>query len=251
MKNFFLVLCLSSLVLALPASSETPQLQVARLADGVYAILQPFEARFNDANSFIVVLGDDVLVVDTQYTPSSARAVLAKVHKLTDKPIRWVVNSHWHGDHAHGNQVYRDAFHGVQFIAHRNTREDMEKRATPELREEVENGPQQIADAEKRLAAGVGHDGKPMTDEQKARLAKRIDVARQQLAKFRQTEIVLPGLTFEDSLTLHDAGREVRILHFTGHTRVVVVVYLLAEKILFTGDLLDDLPYTGHDFPLP
>jgi hypothetical protein len=59
-------------------------------------------------------------------------------------------------------------------------------------------------------------------------------------------EFVLPTLTFEDTLTLHRDGREIRLMHFAGHTRGDVMVYLPRGKVLVMGDLLDDLPYTGH-----
>jgi glyoxylase-like metal-dependent hydrolase (beta-lactamase superfamily II) len=48
--------------------------------------------------------------------------VLAALRKPTDKTARYVINTHWHDDHIIGNQVYRDAFPGVEFIAHENTR---------------------------------------------------------------------------------------------------------------------------------
>jgi glyoxylase-like metal-dependent hydrolase (beta-lactamase superfamily II) len=77
-------------------------------------------------NSVAVVTDSDVLVFDTDTRPSSARLILAEIRKLTDKPVRYVVNSHWHPDHWSGNEVYADAFPGLEIIATRYTRDVMQ-----------------------------------------------------------------------------------------------------------------------------
>src|SRR3981081_3204563 len=64
----------------------------------------------------------DVIVVDTQSNFGATKEVLAALRKLTDKPVRFVINTHWHDDHVIGNQIYRDAFPAVEFIAHANVR---------------------------------------------------------------------------------------------------------------------------------
>jgi cyclase len=52
---------------------------------------------------------DDVLVVDTHLRPSWARNLIAEIRKITDKPVRYVVDTHWHPDHVQGNQAYLSA----------------------------------------------------------------------------------------------------------------------------------------------
>ncbi len=228
-----------------------PKIEIKKVADGVYAALQPAAQRFEDSNSTIILLDDGVVVVDTQESPATSRAIIAEIRKVTDKPVRYVVNTHWHGDHVQGNQAYREAFGpGVEFIAHRTTREDIEKRAISELKEQIGNLPQQIEQSEKQLAAGVGRDGKPLTDDQKQQLRGRIERYKLYLAWRRDvTEWVLPTAVFDDTLTLHRGGRTIQLMHFAGHTRGDVVVYLPGDKVLITGDLLDDLPYAGDGSP--
>ena len=77
-------------------------------------------------NSVVVVNADDVLVFDTNTRPSSARIILAEIRKITNKPVRYVVNSHWHPDHWSGNQVYAEAFPGVEIIATEQARQFMQ-----------------------------------------------------------------------------------------------------------------------------
>src|SRR5215207_1350564 len=93
------------------AYGQAEKFEFVKVAEGVYAAVrsEPL-AEPVDGNSVVIVNDDDVVVVDANFTPSSARAVLAGIRRLTAKPVRYVVNTHWHGDHVFGNQVYREAF---------------------------------------------------------------------------------------------------------------------------------------------
>jgi glyoxylase-like metal-dependent hydrolase (beta-lactamase superfamily II) len=83
----------------------------------------------------------------------------------------------------------------------------------------------------------------------RARYERTLDYRKSYLDNLRKLRFVLPTLTYESRLVLNGGGREVRLLHERAHTRGDTVVYLPKEKILFTGDLLDDLPYVGHGYP--
>jgi cyclase len=230
-------------------SWSTPSVALEPVAPGVYAALQPFADRFNDSNSTIIVLDDSVMVVDTQTTLTATRGVIEQIRKLTNKPVRWVINTHWHGDHVQGNQLYREAFPSVQFIAHVNTRLDMAQRTTSELRDQVASLPGQIEKYRQTLASGQASNGERLTEDQKSLLEMRVDTFSKQLPDLRQTHVVLPDVTFDNSLSLYSGSQEVRLIHFGGHTLGDVVVYLPAEKVLITGDLVDDMPYTGDGSP--
>ena len=75
-----------------------------------------------DGNSIAVLTRDGVLVFDTNGTPAASAAVLAEIRTLTDRPVRWIVNSHWHWDHWYGTETYQHAFPGVRIVAHEKTR---------------------------------------------------------------------------------------------------------------------------------
>jgi cyclase len=226
-----------------------PSIELQPVAPGIFVALQPLADRFNDSNSTIIVLDDSVLVVDTQTTLTTTREILEQIRKVTDKPVRWVVNTHWHGDHVLGNQIYREAFPGVQFISQANTREDMATRATAALKDDIASMPGRIEKYRQMLASGQASEGTPLTEQQRRSLEMRVSAFSRQLPDFRQTHIVLSDVTFDNVLSLHSGSREVRLIHYTGHTRGDTVVFLPAERILITGDLLDDMPYTGDGSP--
>src|SRR5437899_11280933 len=117
-------------VLLLSAQTGSAQsFDIIRVADGVYAAIGKPGVFSNGA---FIVNKDDVVVVDTHLRPSWARDLIAEIRKVTDKPVRYVGNTHWHGDHVQGNQVYISVFgKNVEYLAQHNTREDMNKKAIP------------------------------------------------------------------------------------------------------------------------
>jgi cyclase len=203
-------------LLIAPAAAAQEALNTVKLADGVYAILQPENARFNDANSVLIVGPTAAMVIDTQVDPDSSRRVIAEIKKVTDKPVRHVIATHWHGDHFQGNDAYREAYPGVEFVAH-------------------------------ALAAGEMRTRAPrQRDEDVARMKKSRPAEADRLAKLN---FVFPTMQLGEQTTWRVGTREVRLLHYRGHTSGDIAVYLPSDRILITGDLVDDMPYLGHGFP--
>ena len=222
------------------AAAQSQKLEVLKIADGVYGAIFS-EPRMDpvESNSVIIINRDSVLVVDANRTPATARAVIAEIRKLTDKPVRYVVNSHWHDDHIFGNQSYREAFPQVEFVAHRNTREDMERLAFPHIQSGIDRFTKAAADAEAQLSSGSKPTGEKLSEKERAQLGEELKVYRDVIPKIKTIRLVLPTVTFEEQLTLHQGERTIQILYFgRGNTRGDVAVYLPREKVLVTGDLL-------------
>lgn len=223
--------------LAAPAASaQSPTHRLTELTDGVYAV----EGRFQGANAAIIVTDRDVLIVDSHGTPASAAALLEDVAQLTNKPVRYVVNTHWHVDHHTGNQAYYRAFAGgVDFVAHRFTREDIPTKGREQLGEVLPFMEGPLDQARERLESGVDDHGNPLTPSERAQIERFIEAQAAFLADVDEFEFVLPSLTFAQRMVLHRDGRTIEVLHFfRAHTRGDVVVYLPEERILVAGDLL-------------
>jgi glyoxylase-like metal-dependent hydrolase (beta-lactamase superfamily II) len=163
----------------------------------------------------------------------------AALKKLTSKPVRYVVNTHWHDDHHNGNQVYRELWPSVEFIAHSATREDMYE-GTYNVRDQDVANFRTGAERYRRCATtGKDDDGKPLDPRRQARakeLAGLFTAMAPEIASVRTTP---PDLTFEDHLTIQRGDRTIEIRWLgRGNTRGDIVVYLPKERIVATGDLL-------------
>ena len=158
-------------------------------------------------NNGWVVFEDYVLVIDANF-PSGAQEIIPKIRALTDKPIRFAFDTHHHGDHAYGNQVWVD--NGAVPVAHTGVIEEMRKYET-----------------------GY-YDGKPGRWEDAAK--GRADVAASKLKP--------PTLLFPDEMIFDDGKHRVELHYFgVAHTHGDGFAWLPKEKILFTGDACVNGPY--------
>src|SRR6188472_3410797 len=91
------------------------------VAPGVYSAIGNGTIETRSSN-MVIVNTDDVFLVDTNITPEATRRLIADIKTITDKPVRYVVNTHWHYDHTNGNQVFGAE---VTIIGHENERREI------------------------------------------------------------------------------------------------------------------------------
>lgn len=234
------IVLLLAIVRPLTAEPAYRTHRVVQLADGVYGFLWREAAVAPEPNVLIIVNDRDVVVVDSDLFPSSARTVVREIKRLTSKPVRYVVNTHWHGDHLFGNSVFRDAWPGVEFVAHANTRIDAAARAFPGIPKDVEENGASLKQIREILRTGKNPDGRPGSPAGLAFLRNEVVPELELYVKdIPKVRTVLPDLTFTDSLVIHRGTRTIA-LHYLGlgNTRGDVVVWLPSERILATGDLV-------------
>jgi glyoxylase-like metal-dependent hydrolase (beta-lactamase superfamily II) len=151
------------LAVAGPAAAQASPLPftLKQLAPGVYAAIDGPEHKAGSNAGFVI--GDDgVLVVDAFFNTDAAKALVGEIHRLTPKPIRYLVNTHYHLDHTGGDQVLRDA--GAIIIAHKNVRGWVRTnnialfgdRITPELKSRIEALPLPDLTTDKDLTVWLG-----------------------------------------------------------------------------------------------
>ncbi len=188
------------------ADLEEKKVSFTELAAGLYA----YTAE-GDPNTGIVIGDDSVMVLDTQATPIMARDVIAKIRTVTDKPIKYVVMSHYHAV-----RVLAAAGYGAeQIIASQDTYDLIVERGDEDFKSELERFP--------RLFSGV--ESVP--------------------------GLTWPTLTFKGEMTVWMGQREVRLMQLgRGHTKGDTVIWLPQEKVLFSGDLVEygATPYTGDAY---
>ncbi|HEX7313417.1 MAG TPA: MBL fold metallo-hydrolase [Pyrinomonadaceae bacterium] len=247
-------LCLLALFIfaATPvAFGQSGNFEMLKLADGVYLARRTEPAGLTvNANSVFIINDEDVIVVDATLTPGTAREELAALRKLTDKPVRYVVNTHWHDDHVMGNVAYREAFPGADFVAHENTREYLPTTGLKNRQMAMSPGgyPGFINALKRRLEKNESVFGGPLDEEERAVLASDIRIGERYMAENPSAVVVLPTVTLRERLTFHRGARRIDILHLgRGHTSGDLVVHLPAEGIIIAGDLvIHPVPYVGN-----
>ncbi|MFQ5527934.1 MAG: MBL fold metallo-hydrolase [Thermoanaerobaculia bacterium] len=216
---------------------------------GVWAALQPEPLRFEDSNSIVIVSDTDVVVVDSQANPATSRTLIDRIRDLTDKPVRYLINTHFHSDHTRANFVYRDAFPGLEIVGHPTLIEDIPARSASDLEQEIELYRREIPAGEERLARGVDRAGGALDEAGKATLADQIRSARNFLGELEAVRWETPSLDPGDGMTLHRTVGSIEIRPVHAHTRGDLIVHLPDAGVLVTGDVLDDLPFGGHGYP--
>ncbi len=198
-------------------------------------------------NGSVIINENDVLLVDSHMTPAASWALVKEFETLTDKPVRYVVNTHFHFDHAHGNQTFGD---DVEIIGHKYTRDQLVAGASKQGRAWegfVVNGlPQNIQQAESALETAVDATDKDAEADARKQLAV--------LTNYRDATNAIvatpPTMTLTKQMTLTRGGRKIQLWFFgRGHTGGDVVVYLPEEKVIATGDLVvNGIAYMGDAY---
>src|SRR6266481_1916602 len=232
---------------AQPVTQNYPVLQgnaykFEQITDGVYyaTVTRPGLG----SNNVVVVNDTDVLIVDSGTSPAAARAFVEDIKKLTDKPIRYVVNTHWHYDHTAGNQIFGP---DVQIIAadylyQMLATTDVLHRE-PFLTSQVTNLSARIDNLNRQIAA----EGDA---QQKAALQKDLADAQRLQQQNSEIKVAPPNIHYSTKMVLNRGGREIDLIFLgRGHTGGDTVVYFPKERIVCTGDLLESrLAYMGDAF---
>ncbi len=198
---------MSAKTFASQADLAEKKVSFTKLSDHAYA----YTAE-GDPNTGIVVGDDAVMVIDTQATPVMAQDVIRRIREVTDKPIKYVVLSHYHAVRVLGASAYQPE----HVIASEDTLSLIKERGEQDKASEIGRFPRLFRNVES-VPAGL----------------------------------TWPTLTFTGKMTLWLGKLEVQLLQLgRGHTKGDTVVWLPAERILFSGDLVefDATPYAGDAY---
>jgi glyoxylase-like metal-dependent hydrolase (beta-lactamase superfamily II) len=158
--------------LALPAVAQqraVDDVTVKQVASDVYFLFD-----FNGSNAVFLVTEDGVLLIDTRTHPRDGRDLLERIRKITDKPVKWVINSHFHGDHHMGGSVFKAL--GATFVAHKETARLMQQTFGKEM-------------------------------------ARRIAGFKSRGYDPDEVKLVVPDVTFDGEMTIRLGGREARLFY--------------------------------------
>jgi cyclase len=175
---------------------------LTKIAENVYSYIDVRGASPQNsfgANAGIIIGKDGVIVVDTLISAKKAKGYIEDIRKITDKPIRYVVNTHYHLDHTLGNSEFVKL--GATVVSHANCKKNMKDNADITLKRAKDYG---------------------LGDEE-----------------MKGTNIALPAITFSDRMEIDLGDRKIELIYpGPSHTNGSILVYLPDERILFAGDVL-------------
>ena len=188
------------------ADLQEKKVSFTKLSDNAYA----YTAE-GDPNTGVIIGDDAVMVIDTQATPVMAQDVIRRIREVTDKPMQYVVMSHYHAVRVLGASAYQ----AQHIIASQDTRDLIVERGAQDMKSEIERFP---------------------------RLFQAVETI---------PGLTWPTITFKGEMTLWLGSLEVKLMQVgRGHTKGDTIAWLPQQKILFSGDLVefDATPYAGDAY---
>ncbi|OSX89414.1 MBL fold metallo-hydrolase [Bacillus nitratireducens] len=197
-----------------------------KVSEGIYVAIAR-EGSGAVANAGFIDLGDKTIVFDTFNTQQAAEDLKYIAEKITNRPVTWVVNSHWHGDHIRGNQVFKES----NIISSQVTYEKM-KDIHPARINKQKNDIQGLRNYIHSLKDQINQ-----TNDLK--LKHQINFLSELEVSLPTLKLVLPQKTFFDAITFHGIKRSAQLFTLGGgHSSCDAVLYIPEEKVIFMGDLL-------------
>jgi len=236
--------CLAVARAAFVRADDGVSIQTVPIAEGVYQFITAPDGYVPNGNSVAIVCDADVLVFDTFTRPSTARKVVAEIRRITNKPVRYVVNSHWHPDHWSGNEVFVREFPDIEILASDETLRLMRNTANAWPAIFSDNLKRSEEAFERERVSRKAADGVSVTDAQLTKDEKDLRLQREFTAEALTVTRTFPTKTFADERTFRHGGREFRLISVVGDARGTTVLYMPKEKILVTGDVVSSpIPY--------
>jgi cyclase len=222
--------------------------QLKEISKGIYVSQRPEPVGQVVEGNFVFIVNEkNVVVVDATLSPRRARRAIAELKHITDKPVKYLINTHFHGDHTFGNQVYLEQYKQLGIIASKPTAEVMQRRVKTFSNflknDSIFNQRRNAATEKIKLLEQVDAlKHKKLIDNLKQYRDFDIYTLRED---YQEVKITPPTLIFDNELVLKEGDREIRVLHLGhGDTDGDIWVYLPVEKILITGDaVVHPIPY--------
>jgi glyoxylase-like metal-dependent hydrolase (beta-lactamase superfamily II) len=228
---------------ATAARAEMPDkrmFQTVEAGPGIVAFIAAETSGPIPSGNVVAVIGDDgVLVVDSGRFPTLARRMIAEIRKRTDKPVRYLVHTHWHLDHIAADGEFRKAFPGMAFVTTDFTRRKMLEKQVAYLRDIEKNNAGYVKDLQDFVAAGKRSDNTPLSADDRRDLLGQVADIELETAELAGAKLVEPDVTFARELTVYLGKRGVRIAFLgNGNTAGDTVTFVPDAKVAVVGDLL-------------
>jgi len=222
-------------------SVATPgHFEIQKVTDDVYfAQAQPW--ALPNSNAAIFVNSTDVLVVDAQSHPAAAAALIEQIKKeVTSKPVRWLVNTHFHWDHTQGNHAYLLTSSEVHIVASETTKQLMSQLLVPRLKAALDptsSGPRGSQQVARQLEDLRQREAKASDEPEKSSIRERIAQLESFATEMKDFDPTLPTITFDKSYVIREKSYDLHLsFHGYGHTAGDIVVFCPQKRVIVSGD---------------
>jgi cyclase len=216
-----------------PPVGSMPTRRFEKITEGVYYATSTGSMSVG-SNSVVIVNDDDALLIDPGEAPATASAFLEDIKTITNKPVKFVVDSHYHFDHAHGNQIFGS---DVTLIGHDRTYDMLAGNPLQGQAYVTQAAPELLQQRLDQMKAQVPGTTDP---QQLASLERQILATQLRIVQEKAVKPTPPTTTFSGRMTLRRGRREIQLLYLgRSHTDTDIVVYLPQERIACTGDMME------------
>jgi glyoxylase-like metal-dependent hydrolase (beta-lactamase superfamily II) len=226
------------------AGSEEKLFDLQKAADGVFFAHARPQTVIN-CNAAVFVRSKDVVVVDAHSKPSAAASLIRQIRReVTDKPVRYVINTHFHWDHMQGTQAYKQTGSQVDIIATEATKQNMSQYSMERLK-------QSLDEMSKQMEALRDRAGKASSAAEKAFCTDEISHMQAYQAEMKDFTLELPTITFDKTHLLQDSAFDLHLeWHGRSHTSGDVFVFCPQRRAIATGDASHCwVPNIGDGYP--
>jgi len=217
---------------AVDSSRVAREYRIEKVANGVFAFIAPVAYGGIVSGNVTAIAGDSaVLVVDSGHFPTLAARMVADIRRLTGKPVRYLVNTHWHPDHWLGNAAFARAYPGLTIFSTEFTRAQIESQ-WPAFERQYRDSAAVVERLAKMVAQGTSGD-------QHAYLSASLTDAPSSLHAWHALVTMPPTATFTDRVAIDLGNRRVEIRFLgRGNTDGDAVVFVPDARVAATGDLV-------------
>ncbi|WP_433750212.1 MBL fold metallo-hydrolase [Falsibacillus pallidus] len=204
--------------------------ELNKINEGIFAAIAK-DGGGAVGNAGFVDLGNKTIIFDTFNTQQAAEDLIAAAEKFTGRKPSWVINSHWHGDHIRGNQVFKEA----EIVSTHRTFEQM-KKVHPDRIKNQKDGMDELSEYIKTLLENHCSIDNP---NEKNNMDKKISFLKEIESSLPGLKLTLPTCTFKAEFEIIGQKRRAKLICFgPGHSICDSILYLPDDHTVFMGDLL-------------